>query len=118
MTGTTIYNPPAGDWGALRVGDTDTRTKNFGPDLATIPDTISSVTGTTITRTDGVAMGANDLSVSAQPGIDSTNTQVTLQLSGGVSGVTYDVAITIATVGPPSRTITRDTQILVAAAVG
>jgi hypothetical protein len=61
-------------------------------------------------------MGASDLAVSAQPGIDSTNTQVTLQLSQGVSGVTYDVAITIATVG--GRTLTRDTQILVAAAVG
>jgi hypothetical protein len=46
---------------------------------------------------------------------------VTLELSGGIAAVIYDVAITIATVGPPSRTITRDTQstqTLVAAAVG
>jgi hypothetical protein len=112
----TVYNPPVGHWGELRVGDTDTRTKNFAPDLSQIPDTISSVSGVTITRTDGVQMGATDLQVSAQPGLDSSATQVTLQLNQGVSGVTYDVAITIATVG--GRTLTRDTQILVAAAVG
>jgi hypothetical protein len=40
----TVYNPPVGHWGELRVGDTDTRTKNFAPDLSQIPDTISSVT--------------------------------------------------------------------------
>lgn len=114
----TVYNPPAGHWGALRVGDTDTRTKNFAPDLSQIPDTISSVSSVVITRTDGVQMGATDLQLAAQPGVDSSTTQVTLELSGGIAGVIYDVAITVATVGPPSRTITRDTQILVAAAVG
>jgi hypothetical protein len=30
----TIYNPPAGHWGELRVGDTDTRTNNFAPNLS------------------------------------------------------------------------------------
>jgi hypothetical protein len=116
MSDSTIYNPPAGKWGALRFGDTDTRTKNFNPDLSQIPDTIASVSQVVITRTDGQTMGSSDLQVSAQPGIDSTNTQVTLQFSQGLAGVTYDVGITILTVG--SRTITRDTQILVSAAVG
>jgi hypothetical protein len=65
-----------------------------------------------------VQIGANDLQIAAQPAVDSTATQVTLELTGGVAGVIYNVAITVLTVGPPCRTITRDTQILVAGALG
>jgi hypothetical protein len=73
-------------------GDIDTRTKNFASDLAQIPDTSSSVSGVTITRTDG---SATDLPLAAQPGVDSTATQVTLEFSGGIAGVIYKVSITV-----------------------
>jgi hypothetical protein len=112
----TMFNPPPGQWGALRYGDTDTRTKNFQPDLSQIPDTISSVTNVNITRDDGQTMGSSDLQMTALPGVDSTNTQVTVQLSQGIAGVEYNVEIIIATVG--GRTLGRDTTILVSGAVG
>jgi hypothetical protein len=116
MPSETIFNPPPGTWGALRYGDTDTRTKNFSPDLSQIPDTISSVSQVIITRIDGQQMGASDLQMTAQPGIDSSNTQVTVELNQGIAGVTYDIAITVLTVG--GRTLTRDTVMLCSGSVG
>lgn len=116
MSGTMVYNPLPGRWGALRAGDTDTRTKQFGPDLIPIQDTIASISSVTITRQDGVTMGGSDLAILQSPALDSAALNVTLWLGGGIAGVTYNVEIVVATAA--SRTLARDTLILVMAERG
>jgi hypothetical protein len=116
----SIYGQLTGslEWGALRVGDLDTRSKDFGPDLSQpgTRDTITSVASVTITRLDNVTMGANDLALKATPTVDTAKRVVGLWLGQGVAGVAYNVEICVTTVG--GRTICRDTPISVVGELG
>lgn len=128
MSGTVVINPGAGLWGEMRTGDIDTRSISFAADLAQISDTIASVSAINITRLDGQAMTANDLSAARAPIVNTAaltgaggatypiSTVATVWLNAGTAGGDYDVEVIVLTVG--GRTIGRDTVITVSTSVG
>lgn len=129
MSGTSsVLNPGAGIWPEMRTGDVDTRSKSFAADLATIADTIASVSAVNITRLDSATMTVNDLAVARAAVVNTAvltgsggttypvSTVATVWFDAGTVGGDYNVEIIILTAG--GRTMGRDTVMTVATAVG
>jgi len=94
----TFLNPPLPQQPAFRVGSTDGRYYDLGPDLSPLGVTIASIVSITVARTDGAAIGAGDLTIltSPAPFLDSTKLIVNWWQTGGLPTL-YQITVTVTT---------------------
>ena len=91
----TLFPPILRQYSPWRVGDQRPRSGSFATDLGT--DTITGTPTVTITRQDGVTMGAGDLAIIGQPTVDTTKQIVTAVFAQGAPAVVYIVTFAIVT---------------------
>jgi hypothetical protein len=102
-------------FGALRVGDTDSRSRDFTPDFTPLGDTI--IAGSVvISRRDGAPITSQDLTTASPVAIDQTSLVLSVWLTGGIEGVDYFVSFTANTA--QGRAITRDAYLQCVSQVG
>lgn len=110
-----ILEPPD-EFGPMRQGDIDTRSRDWGGDLAKLRDTITEVAAVTITRLDKVPMTNADLTWVPPAVIDASLRVVTVSLKFGLPGVTYILTMGVHTL--QGRTLFRDGTVTVAEFLG
>lgn len=116
MSGFIDASPPVRSFGAMRVGDTDTRTMKWGDDLMPIGDSVATVLGVAITRKDGVAMATGDLTWVPPVVVDATRLQTTLTLTGGRPETIYIISPQVRTA--QNKVLRRDAYLTVKAILG
>jgi hypothetical protein len=105
-----------GQFDDMRAGDGDSRSRDWSGALRAEGDTVASITGVAIVRSDGETIGGGDLTWRSPAAVDASGLITTIWLSGSLGGVQYLVSITVITA--QGRTLTRDAYLTVLGAVG
>ena len=116
MSGFTLLSPPAIRLGAIRNTDIDSAfSLDWTANMTARADTITSFPAITVARSDGVALGPTDMTVSGLRVI-AGGLKIAWNVTGNGAVATYLISVTVTTTN--GNSLTRDAIIASVASLG